>query len=181
MNITVFCSSSNKIKKIYKEEATLLGKLIAQYNHCLVYGGNKNGLMGILAKATQSGGSKVVGIISQQIYDMGVVYENLDELIITKDIRERKALLAKKADAFIVLPGGFGTLEEATEVINDKLFGNHNKPILFINTNNYYKDLIQHFNLYKKEGFSRFENENVFFFVENAYLAMKKLSPNKLC
>ena len=115
--ICVFCSSSDAVEDIYKTEAELLGRLLAIESMTLIYGGAKVGMMGTLARTVLKNKGKVVGVIPELIYDHGLSEKMLDELIVTKDMRARKTKMADLADAFVALPGGFGTLEELIEVI----------------------------------------------------------------
>ncbi|MEO8396621.1 MAG: TIGR00730 family Rossman fold protein, partial [Chloroflexota bacterium] len=112
MNICVYCSASNKIAPGYFQLATDLGTAIAQRGDTLVYGGSSAGLMGKLAQTTQEHGGRVIGIIPQSLVDLELAYHNADELLITANMRERKANMEARADAFIALPGGVGTMEE---------------------------------------------------------------------
>jgi len=118
-----------------------LGAAIARRGHTLVYGGTNVGLMGACAKAAQTGGAKVIGIIPSFIAERGLAYEKADELIVTDDMRQRKALMEQRSDAFVALPGGFGTLEEMFEIITLKQLQRHNKAIVFLNVAGYYEPL----------------------------------------
>ena len=118
-----------------------LGAAIARRGHSLVYGGTNVGLMGRCARAAQQHGAEVVGIIPRFIADRGLAYEKANELIVTGDMRERKALMEQRADAFIGMPGGFGTLEEMFEIITLKQLQRHNKAIVFLNAAGYYEPL----------------------------------------
>lgn len=138
MNIAVFCASAEPIEPIYFDAAQKLGEEIACRSWNLIYGGTNCGLMQKVAEATLSGGGKVLGIIPRCIADKGVGAQNLTELIIAEDMKERKQLMRDRADAFIALPGGWGTLEEITEVITLKQLGIHDKPVVFVNTGGFY-------------------------------------------
>ncbi|WP_054719677.1 LOG family protein [Marinifilum fragile] len=167
MNICVFCSSSNSLDKAYFNEATELGRLIGTNHHGLVYGGTNVGLMNEVAQSVKISGGKVLGVIPKLINDYGISADFLDELIITPDMAERKKLLRDKSDAFIALPGGFGTLEEILEVITLKQLGYHNKPIVFINTNDFYGNLKAQFELSYQEKFAKPEYSKLFYFAAN--------------
>ncbi len=104
----------------------------------LVYGGANIGLMGAVARAVKENGGEVIGIIPERILKMGVGYDMADELMVTPDLRRRKAIMERKSDAFLAMPGGFGTLEEILEIITLKQLGYHDKPILFLNTAGYF-------------------------------------------
>lgn len=138
MNIGVFCASSDKLDQVYMEEAARLGQEIARYSWTLVYGGTNCGLMGKLALATLEHGGGVKGVIPRCIAEKGVSANYVSDLVVAEDMKERKELLRRFSDAFVALPGGWGTLEEITEVITLKQLGVHNKPIVFVNTAGFY-------------------------------------------
>lgn len=153
--ICVFCSSSDKIDSGFVDEAEKLGRLIADNGYSLVYGGATNGLMGTLAKTVHSNGAKVIGVIPEMLKDKEFAYEKADELIVTVDMRDRKTIMEQRSDAFIALPGGFGTLEELLEIVTLKLLKYHNKPVVIINTNDFYNPLINLFDHIIKERFAK--------------------------
>jgi uncharacterized protein (TIGR00730 family) len=140
-NICVYSSSSDMVAAEYFAVARELGAAIGGRGHTLVYGGTNVGLMGACAHAAQQAGAKVVGIIPSFIAERGLAYEKADELIVTDDMRQRKALMEQRADAFVALPGGFGTLEEIFEIITLKQLRRHNKAIVFLNAAGYYEPL----------------------------------------
>lgn len=140
-SVCVFASSSPSVDTIYFAAAERLGILLAERNIELIYGGGKNGLMGALARAIKSSGGKVTGIIPEAIHRYGVAYPEADEMIITQSLRERKSIMEERSDAFIALPGGFGTLEELLEIITLKQLGFHQKPIVIMNVNRFYDSL----------------------------------------
>ena len=145
MNICVFCSSSNAVNNCFFEQTNQLGKIISNRNHQLVYGGANVGLMEHLAKSVSKNNGNVIGIIPQKIHDNNLSSSFVNELIITSTMDERKRLMREKSDAFIALPGGFGTLEEILEVITLKQLDYHQKPIVFLNTNNFFNSLFEQF------------------------------------
>ena len=118
-----------------------------------LYGGKKFGVEREVSDAVKNKGGKVTGIIPQCIVDRGVSAEGISELIVTPDMKERKSMMREKADAFIALPGGWGTLEEVTEVITLKQLGIHNKPVIFLNTNDFYEYFFLFISNIRKEGF----------------------------
>jgi cytokinin riboside 5'-monophosphate phosphoribohydrolase len=140
-HICVYSSSSDMVAPEYFAVARELGAAIAQRGHTLVFGGTNVGLMGACAKAAHQGGGKVIGIIPSFIADRGLAFEKADELIVTSDMRRRKAIMEERADAFVALPGGFGTLEEMFEIITLKQLQQHNKAIVFLNAAGYYGPL----------------------------------------
>ena len=143
-SVCVFCSSSNSIGDVYFETAKNLGHKIGELGLDLVYGGGSIGLMGAVARATHEKGGRVIGVIPEFFTkkDKNFEYSEADELIITETMRIRKAIMDERSDAFIALPGGIGTLEEAVEIMSMKQLGLTDKPLVFINTSNFYDGLI---------------------------------------
>lgn len=140
--VTIYCSSSSEIRREFFEAGEALGAAIARRGWTLVYGGNRVGLMGAVADAARAAGGKVVGVTPRLLVDQGIGDERCDELVVTDSMRQRKALLEERADAFVALPGGLGTFEEFFEVLVARLLGYHDKPIVLINTAGYYDPLI---------------------------------------
>ena len=163
MNICVFCSSSSALPEPYYDNARMFGVVMARKGHSLVYGGADVGLMGVVARAVSEGGGYVVGVMPEILKDKRISYAAADEMIVTRDIRERKAEMAARADAFIALPGGFGTLEELLEVLTLRQLHEHTKPIILLNTRNFYAPLINVFENFYKEHFAHPVRE--FYFV----------------
>lgn len=142
MNICVFCASSSEIKDSYKETARSIGRFIAKNNHTLVYGGATGGLMTEIAEATHKNNGKIIGVIPESIINKGRLSALPDQLIRVKSMSERKEVMSRLADIFITLPGGIGTLDEFFDVSATSLVGDHNKPIILVNDNDYYKGLL---------------------------------------
>ena len=141
-SVTVYCSSSRHVAPVYFEVAAELGAAIARNGWRLVYGGNRIGCMGALADAARAAGGKVTGITPQLLVDQGIADEKCDELVVTSGMRERKALLEERADAFVTLPGGLGTFEELFEILVGRLLGYHSKPIVLLNVESFYAPLL---------------------------------------
>ena len=156
--ICVYSSSSNFIDKKYFEVASELGKTIAGKKDTLLFGGGVRGLMGATATAVHSCGGKVIGVIPKALNQKGVVYETCDELIVTKDMRERKAVMDSRSDAFVALPGGYGTLEELLEIITLKQLKYHNKPVVILNTDGFYSFLLKQFEAIIDQNFAKEES-----------------------
>lgn len=142
-SIAVYCSASSAVPDVYGEVAKDVGRLIGESGYELVWGGSIKGLMGMVADSTKASNGKVYGVIPSIIED--VKYTQADELIVSKDLAERKRLMEERADAFIVLPGGFGTLDEVMEVLLLKQLGFHDKAIIFVNSSHYYEHLLLQF------------------------------------
>ena len=152
-NICVFCSSSDVVEPAYFEAAGELGSALARRGDALIYGGAKVGLMGALARAVHREGGRVVGVIPGFMATRGLAYAAADELIVARNLRERKACMEDRADAFIALPGGFGTLEEMLEVVTLKQLQLHTKPLVFLNTAGFYSPLAALFDHMRERGF----------------------------
>lgn len=164
----VFCSSSDAVAPIFFEAATELGKLMAQRNYALVYGGGRLGLMGALARSVHQNGGKVIGVIPESLRVEGITYEGADELIVTGDLRQRKATMEARADAFVGLPGGFGTLEETLEILTLKQLKLHTKPIVLVNTQGFYEPLLQLFEHIYQERFAKPDYRQLYHMVPDA-------------
>jgi len=158
-NLCVYCSSSDAVAPIYLETARALGTQIAARGATLIYGGTDLGLMGAVARAVHAGGGRVIGVIPQALQARGIADDFADEVIITRDLRERKATMETRADAFIALPGGIGTLEELLEILTLRQLQAHTKPIVLLNTADYYAPLFTLFaHLYRERFTKPFEN-----------------------
>ena len=131
-SVCVFCASSERIDDRYVRLAAELGQLLAQHDYGLVTGGGSVSMMGSIARATRASGGHTVGVIPQALIDMEVADHDADELVVTPDMRTRKAEMDRRSDAFIALPGGIGTLEELTEVWTAYTLGMHSKPVIVV-------------------------------------------------
>lgn len=162
MNIGVFCASSNDINEVYYRHACELGQEIAAHTWKLVYGGTNCGLMQAVAEATVGNGGIAIGIIPECIKERGVAAQNATELLVAEDMKERKRMLREHSDAFIAMPGGWGTMEEITEVITLKQLGCHNKPIVFVNTDGFYDLFFKFIDDIRERGFVSKAYDNLF-------------------
>ncbi len=140
--VCVFCSSSDGLAPCFVDDARQLGRLLGERGMCLVYGGTTVGLMGEVASAAREHGARVFGAIPRSIHDRGIGNGRADELLVTEDLRSRKAAMESRADAFVALAGGFGTLEELLEIITLKQLGLHTKPVVLLNTGDFYDALL---------------------------------------
>lgn len=163
-NICVFASSSNNLEEIYYQEARKLGQLIGERGYNIVYGGSRLGLMYACAGAVKENGGKIFGVMPYKLADMGCANpEDCQEFYLTEGMRERKAKLDELSDAVIAIAGGFGTLEEISEMIVQKQLGYNNKPIVILNTNGFYNPLIQFFDDIVAKNFARFKNQELYY------------------
>ena len=142
-SITVFCGSSFGSDEIYKEQAVLLGQTLAKQNIQLIYGGANVGLMGAVADGVLLEGGKVIGVLPHFLQSKEIAHQDLTELILVETMHERKTKMNDLCDGVIVLPGGYGTLEEFFEMITWAQLGLHKKPIAILNINGFYDDLIK--------------------------------------
>ena len=170
--ICVYSSSSDAIAPSYFSVAYELGALIVQHGYALVYGGARVGLMGELARAVHAHRGTVIGVIPETIRAWGMAYDLSNELLVTANLRERKALMETRSEAFIALPGGFGTLEEILEVLTLKQLQVHTKPVVFINTRGFFDRLIDLFEHFYAEQFAREQYRQLYFVAPDAASAI---------
>lgn len=152
-SLCVYCGSRPGVDPAFAETARLVGRWIGEHGGQLVYGGGRNGLMGIVADATLAAGGRVVGVIPKALVDKEWAHTGCTELHIVDTMHERKRIMAENADAFLSLPGGIGTLEEFFEVWTWRQLGYHAKPVGLLNLGGYYKDLLAFLNASVKSGF----------------------------
>tara|TARA_B100000676_G_C18059921_1_gene837049 strand:+ start:1613 stop:2161 length:549 start_codon:yes stop_codon:yes gene_type:complete len=157
-SIAVYCGSSNKVDDEYKKEAIKVGTLLAQKKIRIVYGGGNMGIMGTISNSTLNSGGEVYGVITNHLIDIEKRNESLNNVKIVDSMHDRKIEMYNSADAFLIFPGGIGTLEEFFEVYSWKQLHLHNKPIIIYNFKNFWDDLIKLIeNLIKKN----FADENM--------------------
>src|SRR5271169_691190 len=151
--IAVFCASAAGAKPEYLDAARELGRRIAEKNFGLVYGGATVGLMGAIADAALAAGGKVSGVIPDVIMDLEIGHRGLTELHVVRTMHERKALMASRADAYLALPGGYGTLDEFIEIVTWAKLRIHAKPCVLVNLGGYYDGLLEFLDTSVREGF----------------------------
>jgi len=152
-SICVYCGSADGLKKEYYDAAYYLGQLLANQNITLVYGAGKTGLMGAVANGVLDNNGKVIGVVPVLLNEPQLIHENLTELVVLPDIHQRKARMSELADAFIALPGGFGTFDELFETLTWAQIGIHQKPIGLLNVNHYFEPLLSMVEHALKENF----------------------------
>ena len=160
-NVAVFCASADGSKPEYGMAAEALGRGLATRKIGLIYGGAKVGLMRALAEAALSGGGHVVGIIPEVLVNLEVAHDELSELHVTSNMHTRKALMGERSDAFIILPGGYGTMEEMFEVLAWQTLKIHNKPIVLLNTGGFYDTLLVFLDHCVTEGVLKVKNREI--------------------
>lgn len=142
LTVCVYCASSQAVAPHYREVAAATGAAIAARGWRLVYGGGDVGLMGVLARAALAAGGHVTGVIPHRLADREIALDTVSELIRVDTMRERKALMDERSDAFLVLPGGIGTLEELVEMLTLKQLGYHGRPVVLLDDHGYWDPLI---------------------------------------
>jgi uncharacterized protein (TIGR00730 family) len=161
-NAAVFCASSFGVNPAYREAAIELGRVLAQQKIGLIYGGANVGLMQAVAESSLLHGGRVVGVIPEVLVDLEVAHRGLTELHIATNMHTRKAMMGEMADAFLVLPGGFGTLEEMFEVLTWQSLRLHQKPTILINIDGFYDKLLAFLDHCVEEGVLRpYARENL--------------------
>lgn len=177
--ICVFCGSSSGIRPVYSQAAENVGRLLAKQGCSLVYGGGNVGLMGTLADSVLAAGGKVIGVIPHALMLKEVGHTGLTELRIVDTMHERKALMAELSDAFIALPGGYGTLDEFCEVLTWAQLGLHNKPCGILNVDGYYDPLLKLFQQVIAEGFLQEEHGKMLTVESDPQKLLQQLSASR--
>jgi len=169
--LCVFCGSSTGFRPAFAEAAGSLGKLLASHRIGLVYGGGNVGLMGTVADAVLQEGGEVIGVIPEALVDRELAHGAVTELIVVRSMHERKARMAALSDAFIAMPGGYGTFEEFCEIITWAQLGLHRKPCALLNVEGYYDPLLALFDRAVTEGFV---------YPSNRRLVIQETDPDRL-
>lgn len=155
MNVCVFCGSSTGKNPVYADAAKSLGKLLAENSMRLVYGGGNVGLMGIIADSVMEHGGEVIGVIPDFLLKREVGHKGITRLEIVESMHERKKRMADLANAFVALPGGWGTLEEVAEVLTWRQLGLISEPVAILNINSFFNPLIEQLRSMLDEGYLR--------------------------
>ena len=178
-SICVFASSSDNIEEIYFKEAQNLGELLAKNSYNIIYGGSNLGLMGAVTYSASKNGALVTGVMPEKLHSLGISQGPCQNFIITKGMRERKAKMDELSQGIIALPGGFGTLEELFEMIVQKQLGYNNKPIVLLNTNNYYDNLMKFFDNVLNQNFAPKESDMLYFVAQTSNEAIEYINNYK--
>ncbi len=152
-SVAVFCGSKPGNNTLFARDAAELGRLLAKHKIKLIYGGGSAGLMGVIADAVMENGGEVKGIIPKILLEWEVQHRGITELVISNDMHERKKIIYSLCDAALILPGGFGTLDELFEIVTWNQLTIHDKEIYILNSGGFYNHLIDHIELMKQEGF----------------------------
>ncbi len=175
-SVCVYCGSSSRVNDIYKIAARRLGTNLAVAGIRLVYGGGHVGLMGILADAVLTAGGRVTGIIPEHLQALEVGHNNLSELVVVESMHERKRMMVDRSDAFVVLPGGLGTLDETFEVVTWKQLRLHDKPIVIADIAGYWTPLTALFEHMTEAGFVTGGHARLFTVVNEVDQVLEALS-----
>ncbi len=174
-SIGVFCGANSGLNADYSKASSELGQLMAQQSIALVYGGGNVGLMGVIADAILAENGKVIGVIPQSLVDREVAHQGLTELHVVQTMHERKALMAARSDAFIAMPGGFGTFDEICEIITWNQLGIIKKPVAFYNINGYYDKFLEMIDHTVSEGFVKYDQRENLIVESDPEVLLKKL------
>lgn len=174
--ILVYCGANPGTKPIYKKTAEKLGKVFAENNIRLIYGGGSVGLMGIVADSVLANNGQVTGIIPHFLDRMEVGHKNLPEMHKVETMHERKALMEKLCDGIITLPGGYGSMDELFEILSWSQLGLHQKPVGLLNVNGFYDHLLKQLDVMVEEGFLKAENRALVIVADNIEELMDKMS-----
>jgi len=160
-SVCVYCGSRLGNKDLYQKQSENLGQLIAEAGFSLVYGAGSIGLMGVVARAARDSGADVVGVIPEHLDDIEITQPGLSELHVTDNMHQRKKMMFERSDAFVVLPGGLGTLDETLEMMTWAQLSLHNKPIILVNSNGYWSPLVELVQHVVADGFASAENADL--------------------
>lgn len=174
-HVCVYCSSSAAVDRAHVTVARELGAALAARGDVLVWGGATVGLMGEVARAARAGGGRTIGVIPESLLAVEIADHAADELVVTADMLTRKAELARRADAFVALPGGFGTLEELLEQLTGRLLGFHDKPIVLADVDGFWQPLLDLFEHLYRERFARPESRDSYSIARTAADVMAML------
>lgn len=181
--VCVFASSCNYLEKSYYQAASNFGELLGQSGYDMVYGGSSLGLMWACAEKVKQNGAQLIGVMPERLHNMGVYTDECVELFVTPCMRSRKAKMDELSDAVVALAGGFGTLEELSEMIVQKQLGYNNKPIVILNTNGFYDKLLEFFDEIISQKFARDTAKKLYFVAntpEEAIEYIKNYQPENL-
>jgi uncharacterized protein (TIGR00730 family) len=175
-SLCVYCGSSGAVAAPYRDAASELGAQLAQAGIEVVYGGGRVGLMGLLADAALAAGGKVTGIIPSHLRSAELAHHGLTEIVVVDSMHERKRLMAERADAFAILPGGIGTLDETFEILSWRQLRLHDKPILLVDIGGYWAPLRALLDHIVAQGFARPETQGFLQIVPSVAALMAMLS-----
>ena len=179
-SICVFCGSSVGNEAEYRDSAHDLGRVIAESGRSLVYGGGNIGLMGVVADSVLSSGGEVIGVIPQNLVDLEVAHRGLTELRVVDSMHQRKQMMSDLSDAFVILPGGLGTLEEFFEVWTWGQLGLHRKPYGILNVSGYYDSLLDFLDQAVRHKFVRAEHRELLIVEDDGNQLLNRLDSHNV-
>lgn len=174
-SVCVFCGASNNVNKEFLEEGKRLGKMIAERGYHMVFGAGDCGMMGAVANAALENNGTVTGVYPRVLDGLEKAHASLTELIIVDDMHTRKHTMFEKSDAFIILPGGFGTMDETFEVITWKQLNTHNKPVILYDYKNFWKNWIALTDQFIDMGFASQRTKSMYDVVNSMEAVFEKL------
>lgn len=166
-SVCVFCGASNNVSKDFLDEGKRLGKMIAEHGYHMVFGAGDCGMMGAVANAALENNGKVTGVYPRVLEGLEKEHTELTELIMVEDMHTRKHTMFERSDAFIILPGGFGTMDETFEVITWKQLNTHNKPVILYDYKGYWQNWISLTDQFIELGFASQKTRSMYDVVEN--------------
>lgn len=175
-NVCVYCGSAGNVAEIYRDAATQLGRILVKNGLGLVYGGGRVGLMGLVADAVLHEGGRAYGIIPHHIADREVSHTGLTELHVVETMHERKQMMVDRADAFVILPGGLGTMDEFFEIMTWRQLGLQDKPVVVVNIEGYWTPLLRMIDHLIEEGFAREADRQALLVVDKVEDVIETLS-----
>lgn len=175
----VFCASAADVEEVYRDAAARLGRALALAGIRLVYGGEKAGMLGLLSGACLDAKGAITGVIPASFKAAGLGNEDVTDMHVVRDLHGRKSLMLEKSDAFVVLPGGLGTLDEAIDVLATKYGRAHDKPVVFINTKGYYAPLLSMLDHMIELGFARDSHKTLYQLVDTPEEAVTLLTAKR--
>jgi len=168
-SLTIYCSSSNNLDSIYYEMSEKITKMIGDNDLSIIYGGGKVGIMGVVAKKALELNIHITGVIPKFLNNKEIMFNEINSLKVVQNMSQRKKKLYELGDAFIVLPGGTGTIEEITEIVSWKVLGLHSKPIIFFNINGFWDPLFKQFKYINKNKFGNINLQTIYQSINNLH------------
>ena len=153
MNVCVYCSSSDRVDRMYFEVAAELGRLLGERKNNLVYGGGNTGPMNALAVAAKEAGGRIISVIPRAFDRRGLRFQGSDETVLTDDLQSRRLTMVKGSDVFVALPGGYGTLEEVAENLTMRQLGLHQRPLSLVNANGFWNGFLSFLDQLERDRF----------------------------
>lgn len=175
-SLCVYCGSSDRGRPAHHDAALRLGRIMAKAGIRLVYGGGRIGMMGRIADAVMEGGGEVIGIIPQFLEQVEVGHSGVTQLIVTENMHDRKQKMAEMSDAFLIMPGGLGTLEETFEILTWKQLGLHQKPVVIADIGGYWRHLTELIDYMIDESYAKPENRALFQVIDSVDELLPALS-----